>query len=142
MEREEGPTGWPVGPSTIPDSAGPEHHYMFFAASLMASRIRGYVLHRHTLRRVSMSASVIFRCCFLTSLISDVAAMICPGWQYPHCGTECLTQASWTGCRSLPLAVSASPSIVVMWSVGLMYLMETEHGVKALPLMCEVQALH
>src|SRR2546426_8397049 len=37
--------------------------------------------------------------------------MICPVWQYPHCGTSSAIQACCSGCR--PFA--DSPSIVVMF---------------------------
>ena len=39
-----------------------------------------------------------------------MACMICPGWQYPHCGTLTDSQAFCTGCE--PCA--EMPSIVVM----------------------------
>src|SRR6266700_103677 len=52
-----------------------------------------------------ISASVGFGFC----LSSATAAMICPDWQYPHCGTSSSIQASWTGC--VPSA--DSPSMVV-----------------------------
>src|SRR5580692_12754230 len=35
--------------------------------------------------------------------------MICPTWQYPHCGTLICIQAFWTGCNPL----LSRPSIVV-----------------------------
>ena len=44
------------------------------------------------------------------------------------------------GWRSFP-TVAGRPSIVVIWSVLLMSETGTEHGLKALPLMWQVQAL-
>ena len=54
---------------------------IFEAAYFTASRIRGYVPQRQTLRRVSRSASEILRPDFFTRLMSAVAAMIWPAWQ-------------------------------------------------------------
>src|ERR1700741_5401880 len=53
-----------------------------------------------------ISASVGRGLCFN----SATAAMICPDWQYPHCGTSCSIQASCTGW--VPSA--DKPSIVVI----------------------------
>src|ERR1700739_907888 len=63
------------------------------------------------------------------------ADMICPDWQYPHCGTSSSIQAICTGCE----ASLESPSMVVI------FFPETlEMGVMqeraASPLMCTVQA--
>src|ERR1700716_797320 len=45
------------------------------------------------------------------------------------------------GCRSWP-TVAGRPSILVISSVGLIWDTGTAHGLNALPLMCDVQALH
>src|SRR5688572_29143143 len=66
------------------------------------------------------------------------AAMIWPGWQKPHCGTSRSIQACCIGCSVSP---SASPSIVVISSDSEMSPTVTEYGLKALPLMWDVQAL-
>src|SRR5438477_2080584 len=50
-----------------------------------------------------------------------------------------LSHASCIGCRSRP-TVAGRPSIVVIWSVGLMSAIRTEHGLNALPLMWQVHA--
>src|SRR2546425_13350272 len=42
------------------------------------------------------------------------AAMICPDWQYPHCGTSSAAQALCTGCE----AVGDRPSMVTIRSVA------------------------
>src|SRR3990170_406935 len=73
----------------------------------MASRIRRYVPQPHTFPCIalSMSASVGFGL-----LASNAAAdMICPAWQYPHCGTSTSNHAFCNGCD--PSA--DKPSIVV-----------------------------
>src|SRR3979490_1409315 len=36
--------------------------------------------------------------------------MICPDWQYPHCGTSCRIHAA---CTALPARVAPIPSMVV-----------------------------
>src|SRR6266850_1150429 len=79
----------------------------------------------------SISASVGFG--FFAS--SAAADMICPDWQYPHCGTSSSIQAFCTGCD----ASVESPSIVVIFfpatlETGVM------HERVASPLMCTVQA--
>src|SRR5438094_8542315 len=65
------------------------------AARWMALRMRWYVPQRQMLplRASSMSASVGLG--FLES--SAAADMICPDWQYPHCGTSSSIQAFCTG---------------------------------------------
>src|SRR5712664_2331966 len=71
-------------------------------------------------------------------LSSAVAAMICPVWQYPYCGTSRAAQAFCTG---LELAAE-SPSIVTILSVGLTVLTGTEQERRTSPLMCTEQAPH
>jgi hypothetical protein len=44
------------------------------------------------------------------SVRSAAAAMICPDWQYPHCGTSSSIQALWTA----PSPWGSSPSMVVI----------------------------
>src|SRR5262245_32817660 len=56
-------------------------------------------------RLASISASVGFGYCFKKA----AAAMICPDWRYPHCGTSSASQACCTG----GLASDERPSIVV-----------------------------
>src|SRR5579859_7881742 len=66
---------------------------------------------------------------------SAAADMICPTWQYPHCGTSSAIQACWSTVR--PLA--ESPSMVVMFLPA-----TCETGVEqeriGLPSACTVQA--
>src|SRR5712664_4916328 len=71
-------------------------------------------------------------------LSSAVAAMICPDWQYPHCGTASAAQAFCTGLE----LVAESPSIVTILSVGLTVLTGTEQERRTSPLMCTEQAPH
>src|SRR6266568_849910 len=66
--------------------------------------------------------------------------MIWPGWQKPHWATSWSSQARCMGCRSEP-ALAASPSIVVISSVGAIAETGTARGLKALPLMWQVHAL-
>src|SRR5690242_13929036 len=54
----------------------------------------------------SISASVGLGFCFS----SAAACIICPLWQYPHCGTLACRQACCTGC----CAVALRPSMVTM----------------------------
>src|SRR5579871_590474 len=65
------------------------------------------------------------------------ADIICPTWQYPHCGTSISCHASCTGC--VPSAESPS-SVVTVW------LPTAETGVwqdrTALPFRCTVHAPH
>src|SRR5437762_5570342 len=72
----------------------------------MAARMRWYVPQRQMLViAVSMSASV--GCGVFAS--SAAAAMICPDWQYPHCGTSSSIHARCTACARF----LERPSIVV-----------------------------
>src|SRR5687768_13835418 len=100
----------------------------------MASRILRYVPHRHTFPVIAelMSASVGF------GLLCKSAAadIICPAWQYPHCGTSTSIQAFCNGCD--PSA--DSPSIVFMSALTLEICVW--HARTALPPMCTVQAPH
>src|SRR5205823_11401957 len=65
------------------------------AARWMAARMRWYVPQRQMLViAVSMSASV--GCGVFAS--SAAAAMICPDWQKPHCGTSSSIHARCTAC--------------------------------------------
>src|ERR1700752_4621823 len=65
------------------------------------------------------------------------ADMICPDWQYPHCGTSSSIQAFWTGCD----ASADRPSMVVIFFPAML-----ETGVmqerEASPSMCTVHAPH
>src|SRR3989442_6457572 len=80
-----------------------------------------------------MSASV--GLLFLAS--SAAAAMICPGWQYPHSGTSPARHAIWSGC----CALGESPSIVVT-SFPAAWLTGCTHERTALPFTCTVHAPH
>src|SRR6266852_1977825 len=81
----------------------------------------------------SMSASV--GSFFFAS--SATADMICPDWQYPHCGTSSAIHACCTGCE--PSA--EMPSIVVIFFPSML-----DTGVMQLrvasPLICTVHAPH
>src|SRR6266480_2331939 len=79
------------------------------AARLMARLMRTYVAHRQMLPDIAatISSSVGFG----VLARSDAACMICPDWQYPHCGTCSAIQASWSGCRPW----GCNPSIVVIF---------------------------
>src|SRR5215813_13631701 len=97
--------------------------------------MRWYVPQRQMfpLMASSMSESVGFD--FFES--SATADMICPDWQYPHCGTSSATHACCTGCD--PSA--GIPSMVVTFlpdtlEIGVM------HDRVASPLMCTVHAPH
>src|SRR5262245_45643011 len=80
-----------------------------------------------------MSASV--GLLFLAS--SAAAAMICPGWQYPHSGTSPSRHAICSGC----CALGESPSIVVR-SFPAAWLTGCEHERTALPFTCTVHDQH
>src|SRR4029078_3791558 len=69
---------------------------------------------------------------------SAAADMICPAWQYPHCGTSISCQATCNGC--IPSA--DSPSIVVHGA--LLGAVETGvmHDRTARPRRCTVHAPH
>src|SRR6266852_8063474 len=79
----------------------------------------------------SISASVGFG--FFASRAT--ADMICPDWQYPHCGTSSSIQACCTGW--LPSA--ESPSMVVTFLPATLEIAVTQERV-ASPLICTVQA--
>src|SRR5216684_4085043 len=70
---------------------------------------------------------------FLAS--SATADMICPDWQYPHCGTSSAIQACWTGW--LPSA--DKPSMVVTFFPATLEMAVWQERA-ASPLMCTVQA--
>src|SRR6266567_7343387 len=68
---------------------------------------------------------------------NDTACIICPGWQYPHCGTFTSAHAFCTTCGPLleidSMVVISSPSRVL---IGL------EHDRIAFPFCSTVQAPH
>src|ERR1700739_2488368 len=66
---------------------------------------------------------------------SATADMICPDWQYPHCGTSSSIQAFCTGCD----ASVESPSIVVTFFPATLETGVMQERV-ASPLMCTVHA--
>src|ERR1041384_3346860 len=80
-----------------------------------------------------MSASV--GLLFLAS--SAAAAMICPGWQYPHSGTSPSRHAICNGC----CALGERPSIVFT-SFPAAWLTGCEQERTALPFTCTVHAPH
>src|SRR5262245_49821004 len=82
----------------------------------------------------SMSASV--GCGFFAS--NADAAMICPDWQYPHCGTSTAAQAFCTGCE----LSRDSPSMVTILSVGLIALTGIEQERTTSPFRWTEQAPH
>src|SRR2546428_9942687 len=81
----------------------------------------------------SMSASV-----GLDFFASRAAAdMICPDWQYPHCGTSTSTHAFWIGW----LLSADKPSIVVTVFPATLEIGRVQERV-AWPLIWTVQAPH
>src|SRR6266540_1529420 len=72
----------------------------------MAARMRWYVPQRQMLV-IAVSISASEGCGFFAS--SAAAAMICPDWQYPHCGTSSSIHARCTTCERF----LDRPSIVV-----------------------------
>src|SRR5690606_11310316 len=75
--------------------------FAIFAAALwFALRIRVYVPQGQMF--AAMSLSICSSVGFGTRASSAVARMICPAWQYPHCGTSSSIHACCT-------AVSGSP---------------------------------
>src|SRR5215469_17613752 len=71
------------------------------------------------------------------SLRNAATAMICPDWQYPHCGTSSAIHACCTGC----LPSGDSPSMVVMLAPSTLAI-GTEQDRIGWPLMWTVQAPH
>src|SRR5262252_236101 len=69
---------------------------------------------------------------------SAAAAMICPDWQYPHCGTSIAAHAFCTGCE----LSRDRPSMVTILSVGLIALTGIEQERTTLPFRCTEQAPH
>src|SRR5579859_6026182 len=59
--------------------------------------------------------------------------MICPGWQYPHCGTLIFIHAFCTGCDP-----SVERPSIVRISVPAALLIGTTHARTALPFWCTV----
>src|ERR1019366_10538297 len=105
------------------------------AALWMACRMRRYVPQRHRFPFIAESISLSVGFGVLAS--SAAADMICPAWQYPHCGTSISCQANWHGW----VPSGDRPSSVV---TGLAPTAET--GVRqarnANPPTCTVQAPH
>src|SRR6476661_5677602 len=101
----------------------------------MARTMRGYVPQRHMLP--SIWVTICSRVGFLFVARSAAACMICPDWQYPHCGTCSATQAFCRGCWPL----GERPSMVVTF---LPATLDTEIWQEriALPSMWTVQAPH
>ena len=105
------------------------------AARWTARRIRGYVPQRQMLpvSAWSMSSSVGLG----ISLRSTAALIICPDWQYPHCGTSISSQAR---CRGW-LRSGERPSIVVT-SFPAARVTGATHERNAWPSIWTVQAPH
>src|SRR5438445_5850766 len=105
------------------------------AARWTARRIRGYVPQRQILpvSAWSISSSVGLG----ISLSSTAALIICPDWQYPHCGTSISSQARCKGW----LRSGESPSIVVT-SFPAARVTGATHERNAWPSIWTVQAPH
>src|SRR4029077_7814503 len=86
----------------------------------------------------AIASSISWSVGFGVRLSSAAAAMICPDWQYPHCGTSTAAHAFCTGCE----VVSDKPSMVTILSVGFTLLTGTEHERTSEPLTCTEQAPH
>src|SRR3984885_6459854 len=71
------------------------HGYRPFIARSMARGMRGYVPQRQMLP--SMPSMICWRVGRGFDLRSAAACMICPDWQYPHCGTCSAIQATCSG---------------------------------------------
>src|SRR6266851_7778725 len=99
----------------------------------MALRMRWYVPQRQMFPLMASSISASVGLAFFAS--SATADMICPDWQYPHCGTSSAIQASWTGW--LPSA--DKPSMVVTFFPATLEIGVIQERVIS-PLMCTVQA--
>src|SRR6478752_1966388 len=64
--------------------------------------------------------------------------MICPDWQYPHCGTSSSAQARCTGCE----LESERPSMVTIRAVGCRSPTRIEQDLVTAPSRCTEQAPH
>src|SRR5882762_11749484 len=71
------------------------------------------------------------------SLRNTAALMICPDWQYPHCGTSTSIHAFCNGC----VRFSDSPSMVVTFFPATRDSGATQERM-ALPSRCTVHAPH
>src|SRR5216684_1717663 len=105
------------------------------AARWMALRMRWYVPQRQMLPLMKSSISESVGLGFLAS--SATADMICPDWQYPHCGTSSAIHACWTGW--LPSA--DKPSMVVTFFPATLEMAVWQERA-ASPLLCTVHAPH
>lgn len=101
----------------------------------MAARMRGYVPQRQMFPDMASSISVSVGLEFSAS--STAALMICPDWQYPHCGTSISIQASCSGC----VRSGEIPSIVVIFFPAARETGATQDRT-ASPSMWTVQAPH
>src|ERR1700756_2799140 len=101
----------------------------------MARLMRSYVPQRQIF--ADMNAVICSSLGLGVLASSAAAAMICPLWQYPHCGTSSAIHATCSGCWLL----GERPSIVVML---LPATCETgvEHERVEAPSTCTVQAPH
>src|SRR3954462_13855681 len=84
-----------------------------------------------------MAASISASLGFGLLLSNAAAAMICPDWQYPHCGTSSWTQAFWIGW----LLSGDRPSMVVIFLPAAADTGNEQERV-GVPSMCTVQAPH
>src|SRR6266404_8444511 len=100
----------------------------------MARRRASHVPQRQILVILaSMSASV----GLAKSIRQATTAMLCPDWQYPHCGTPSSIHARCTGW----LLSEERPSMVRICAPSRAPI-GTEHDRMAVPLICTVQAPH
>jgi hypothetical protein len=97
--------------------------------------MRGYVPQRQMFPDIaaSMSASLGFG----LTLSKAAADMICPDWQYPHCGTSISSHAFCTAW----LRPADNPSMVVM-ALPSTALKGSTQDRTATPSRCTVQAPH
>src|ERR1700733_4407056 len=82
-----------------------------------------------------MASSISVSVGFKFSPSSTAALIICPDWQYPHCGTSISIQAFCKGC----VRFSESPSMVVTCLPSTRETGATQDRI-ALPSRCTVQA--
>src|SRR5450631_1424062 len=101
----------------------------------MALRILGYVPQRQIFPLMASSISLSVGLEFSAS--KTAALIICPDWQYPHCGTSSSIQAFCSGC----VKSSESPSMVVTCLPAARESGATHERI-AWPSRCTVQAPH
>ena len=102
----------------------------------MADFMRGYIPHLQMFPDMAESISASVGLGFCAN--SAVAHIICPDWQYPHCGTFSEIQAACTGCS---FSGEPMPSIVVIFLPSAAEA-GVRHDLVATPSICTVQAPH